>query len=119
MPAHRLLVIVGALGVGACSSPSTSPSSAPTPTAQSSAMPQTDGIVRQLQGQVRQRLDAGYLYLEIEDAQGTRHWVVSLMKDVAVGADVDASVFGSRQGFWSKRLQRRFDTLGFAVVRLR
>ncbi len=119
MPTPRLLAILALVSAACSPPPPTSPMPATSPASPAMAMPQTDGIVRQLRGQVRQRLEAGYLYLEVEDALGDRHWVVSLMKDVALGADVEVKVFGSRDQFFSKRLQRRFDTLSFGVVRVR
>jgi hypothetical protein len=79
-------------------------------------MPATDGLVRTLEGTVVDRAAAGYLYLEVEGDDGQRVWVVSLMKDIAVGQRVRVHSLGARREFTAKKLQRTFSELWFAVV---
>ena len=91
--------------------------STPVPRAPTGGMPATDGLVRSMEGRVVDRAAAGYLYLEVEDDAGQRVWVVSLMKDIAVGERVRVHALGARQDFTAKRLSRTFPELWFAVVR--
>lgn len=79
-------------------------------------MPATDGLVRTMEGTVVDRAAAGYLYLEVEGDDGQRVWVVSLMKDIAVGQRVRVHALGARRDFTAKKLQRTFSELWFAVV---
>ena len=79
-------------------------------------MPATDGLVRTMEGTVVDRAAAGYLYLEVEGDDGQRVWMVSLMKEIAVGQRVRAHALGARRDFTARKLQRTFSELWFAVV---
>jgi hypothetical protein len=79
-------------------------------------MPAHDGVRSVVEGVVVDRKDVGYVYVEVEDSAGARHWAVTVLSDVAVGDAVVVNSLGSREGFFSKRLERRFDRLHFAVI---
>ncbi|NUP04785.1 MAG: hypothetical protein HOW73_01860 [Polyangiaceae bacterium] len=72
-------------------------------------------------GRVLQRIDTGsYAYLEIEREGGVRAWVVTLASTqgaIGVQSEVRVIAVGYAPHFDSKRLERSFDGLYFAVVR--
>lgn len=70
------------------------------------------------EGEVREVLPAGpYVYLAIVRADGDDAWVTTLKRAAPlVGARVRVKSFGSRRDFYSKRLDKRFDTLSFGIV---
>ncbi len=70
-------------------------------------------------GTVAARLKAGgYSYLWIARDGGEPRWVVTMARDVLEGARVEVSNFGSREDFYSRRLDRRFSDLIFGMVRV-
>lgn len=71
------------------------------------------------EGRVAERLEAGpYLYLAVTDPSGASRWVTTLKTTSAnAGDEVTVRSFGVREGFRSKRLDRTFDRLHFAIVR--
>lgn len=70
------------------------------------------------EGEVREVLPAGpYVYLAIARADGGEAWVTTLKRTAStIGAHVRVKSFGSRRDFYSKRLDRTFDTLSFGIV---
>jgi hypothetical protein len=70
------------------------------------------------EGNVRECLPAGpYVYLAIEREDGGEAWVTTLKRAApAIGAHVRVKSFGSRRDFYSKRLDKTFDTLSFGIV---
>jgi hypothetical protein len=72
---------------------------------------------RRFDGVVREVLAAGsYGYVRVESPAGDR-WVATLGSAAVVGSVVDVTVFGERETFHSRRLDRSFSPLGFGVVR--
>jgi hypothetical protein len=72
---------------------------------------------RRFSGVVREVLAAGsYGYVRVESDTGDR-WVATLGSRSVVGSAVDVTVFGARDTFHSRRLDRWFSPLGFGVVR--
>lgn len=73
------------------------------------------------EGRVVERVNAGsYTYLQIERAEGTRSWVVTLASSQGARSrapNVRVVAMGYADRFVSKRLNRSFDGLYFAVVR--
>jgi hypothetical protein len=86
------------------------------PLASSIALPAGERF--EVEGDVVERLEAGpYVYLDVRDGAGGRHWVASLAATVPAGAGrVRVTVLGRAAGFHSRRLARRFELLLFAVV---
>jgi hypothetical protein len=73
----------------------------------------------QLVGVVAEHLPAGgYTYLWVEPEQGPARWVVTMRRDVGAGDRVRVDNLGSRQDFYSRRLDRRFAELVFGVVEI-
>lgn len=83
-------------------------------------MPTIDRAETKSEGQVTEALAAGsYRYLRVTDEAGVAQWVVTLPlagRSFAVGDRVRVHGFGSRALFTSKKLDRTFDHLTFAVV---
>ena len=83
------------------------------------ALPEGRRIV--FRGRVLQRLASGsYAYLLIERENGQQSWVVTLASSGFAApsmAPVRVTAFGFAEHFNSKRLQRDFPELYFAVVR--
>lgn len=72
-----------------------------------------------LVGVVAEHLPAGgYTYLWVEPEQGPARWVVTMRRDVGQGDRVSVDSLGSRQDFYSRRLDRRFAELTFGVVEI-
>jgi hypothetical protein len=70
-----------------------------------------------LVGVVAEHLPAGgYTYLWVEPEEGPARWVVTMRRDVGQGDRVRVDSLGSRQDFYSRRLDRRFAELVFGVV---
>jgi hypothetical protein len=73
----------------------------------------------QLVGVVSEHLPAGgYTYLWVEPERGEPRWVVTMRRDVGAGDRVCVDSLGSRQDFYSRRLDRRFAELVFGVVEI-
>jgi hypothetical protein len=71
-----------------------------------------------LGGLVEERLDAGsYSYLALRTDAGARLWAVTLGDGAPAGARVALRSFGTRSDFYSRRLDRTFPELVFAMVR--
>ncbi|MDI1447438.1 hypothetical protein [Polyangium sp. 6x1] len=71
-------------------------------------------------GRVAERVSAGsYLYLRVQDAAGTEHWVATLTSTASTAEDVEVQVFARAEDFHSKRLSRDFSPLLFGTVRPR
>lgn len=70
-------------------------------------------------GTVAELLPAGgYTYLRVEPEHGEPRWVVTLRRGLETGARVEVDNIGSRQDFYSRRLDRSFPELVFGVVRV-
>ncbi|MCA9709008.1 MAG: hypothetical protein KDK70_24400 [Myxococcales bacterium] len=68
-------------------------------------------------GTVLEHLATGsYHYLRIAPEQGAPRWVVTMGGEFREGARVEVTGFGAREGFYSRRLDRRFDELTFGMV---
>jgi hypothetical protein len=69
-------------------------------------------------GDVREVLPAGpYAYLAIARTDGGEAWVTTLRRTApASGAHVRVKSFGSKRDFYSKRLDRTFESLAFGAV---
>jgi hypothetical protein len=70
-------------------------------------------------GIVREVHDVGYSYLRVTREDGEERWVVTLSlagRVFSVDDTVRVKGFGTRQQFFSKRLERAFDHLTFALV---
>ncbi|APR80449.1 Hypothetical protein A7982_05796 [Minicystis rosea] len=74
----------------------------------------------ELEATVVERIPAGsYAYFHVRDDAGADRWIVTLASlSPRTATRVRAKVFGRATDFESKRLQRRFDTLLFAIVQL-
>ena len=82
------------------------------------ALPEGQRII--FRGRVLQRLASGsYAYLLIQRENGQQSWVVTLASSgfAAPSMAVRVMAFGFAEHFESKRLQRDFPQLYFAVVR--
>ncbi len=76
-------------------------------------MPALDPPEGNFSGVVTERLGAGgYTYLRVGDT-----WVVTLGPGPSVGTPVDVISMGVKSDFRSKRLDRSFAHLVFAIVR--
>jgi hypothetical protein len=91
------------------------PATADNPFAKAAPAPAADS---RFTGRVIQRLDAGsYVYLEVEKPGSGPTWVVTA-EALAPDADrVAVHVVKRVEHFESRRLQRSFSPLGFAIVR--
>ena len=70
----------------------------------------------ELSGEVVQVLDAGsYTYFRLHSGEQER-WIVVMGAGPELGARVDVSVMGEREGFYSPRLDREFEFLSFARI---
>lgn len=70
-------------------------------------------------GTVTEHLPAGgYHYLRIETDEGPTRWVVTMGGTAKAGSRVDVTSMGSRRDFYSRRLDRRFDEVAFATVKV-
>jgi hypothetical protein len=58
----------------------------------------------------------GYTYLRVRTDAGDR-WVATMGSGVELGRGVEIKAMGTRRDFHSRRLDRRFDTLAFGIVR--
>lgn len=68
-------------------------------------------------GVVAESLAAGgYTYLRVTTVAGDR-WVATMGKGACIGCRVRVKNMGTRRDFHSKRLDRRFETLAFGIVR--
>lgn len=68
-------------------------------------------------GTVAEVLDVpGYTYAHVVDDTGQGRWAVTLGKDLAVGTVVDVRPFGALEDFYSKRADRHFDQMIFAIL---
>jgi hypothetical protein len=94
---------------------SVTPATADNPFAKAAPAPAADS---RFTGRVIQRLDAGsYVYLEVEKPGSGPTWVVTA-EALAPDADrVAVHVVKRVDHFESRRLQRSFSPLGFAIVR--
>lgn len=114
-----LVVAVACAGVGfAASRPDASvPRESP---AVGQGMPAIERGESESEGTVAEVLAAsGYRYLRVTDPVGSDRWVVTLPlggRTFSVGERVRVHGFGSRAPFTSKKLDRTFDHLTFAVV---
>ncbi len=80
-------------------------------------MPFQIGATEHDHGVVAERLDVGsYCYFRVVQPQGSSLWVATLRSPIAVGADVDVTIFARRETFDSPRLSRRFTHLAFGRV---
>jgi hypothetical protein len=70
----------------------------------------------QLTGEVVELLPAGsYLYVRLREPGGGTIWVATLREALALGP-AEVTVFGWREAFVSRRLDRTFERLAFGVV---
>ena len=70
-----------------------------------------------LVGTVAEHLPTGsYHYLKIQPERGESRWVVTMGGSITEGARVEVQSMGSRRDFYSRRLDRHFAELVFAVV---
>ena len=68
-------------------------------------------------GGVIERLAAGsYTYLRVAGDDGEERWIVVVGEGEAPGVRVRVRSFGARSAFHSKRLERSFDLLHFALT---
>jgi hypothetical protein len=68
-------------------------------------------------GVIVEQLPAGpYYYARLRLGDGQSRWVVGMGKGPGAGAAVAARLLGTRRGFYSPRLQRRFDSLSFVWI---
>jgi hypothetical protein len=73
---------------------------------------------RGIDGTVVERIAAGpYAYLRLREGNGREAWLVSLAATTPSAARVHALVLGRAERFHSRRLNRDFQPLLFAVVR--
>lgn len=103
-------VLLVALAVAGCKK-----KEAAQPTA-AQAAPAQGAASASIQGKVLERLDAPpYSYLKLQTAQGET-WAAVPKVDVEKGADVTVSGAMPMQGFESKTLNRKFDTVYFGTL---
>lgn len=124
--AGALTGILAACHGGDQPSSSSAPSPGPATTSTAASPPSTNPLLaadstergQRLHGQIIEKLPAGgYTYLELELADGDRTWVVLMSRETpGPGDEIDVVVMGSRDGFHSRRLDRRFDRLLFASL---
>lgn len=82
------------------------------------SMERSSGPRASLRAVVEERLDAGsYSYLALRADDGARLWAVTLGDGAPAGARVAVRSLGMRRDFYSRRLDRSFPELVFAMVR--
>jgi hypothetical protein len=68
-------------------------------------------------GSVVERLSAGpYTYLRVASDEGIDRWIVVVGHGEELGTRIGTRSFGARSQFFSKRLDRTFDELHFALI---
>jgi hypothetical protein len=103
-------VLLVALAVAGCKKKEAAP---PQP---ADAAPAGAEAAASVKGKVLERLDAPpYSYLKLQTAQGET-WAAVPKTDVAVGGEVTVSGAMPMQGFESKTLNRKFDTVYFGTL---
>lgn len=71
------------------------------------------------QGTVVEALPAGnYTYFEVLHDDDQRTWIATMDPVMSIGTPVLVTAFSSANNFQSRRLNRRFDRLLFATIRL-
>lgn len=103
------LVLLVAIAVAGCKK-----KEAPQQDAQAAGAPEAAGAA--LKGKVVERLDAPpYSYLKLQTAQGEA-WAAVPKTEVAMGAEVTVAGAMPMQGFESKTLNRKFETVYFGTL---